>query len=80
MDGLTAALMKKFPDCDLMMAETIVKMHQQGKLSECMESATHLEPKGGSISVVANEELKTLPTITEWSEDKSPASSSSTPP
>ena len=34
--GLVEVLLQTYPDCDRMMAETLVKMHEQGRLQDFM--------------------------------------------
>ena len=67
--ALVKALLDQFPDCDRMMAETIVNAHENGTLKKylpLLESKGELEQKNsGSISI-------------EWSEDKLVDSYSST--
>ena len=80
--GLVEALLATYPDCDRMMAETIVKMHEQGKLQEYIPTLSEEPPpknEGGLIEVHLAEEKSKVKSI-EWSEDKSPVSSSLTPP
>ena len=69
-ESLVQAILKQHPDCDRMMAETIAKAYEDGTLATHManEAAPSDEKNSGSI------------TIEQWSEDKSPVSSSSTPP
>ena len=70
--ALVKALLEQFPDCDRMMAETIVKAHENGTLEDYLPllegraAARDEQKNSGSI------------TIEQWSEDKSAASSSST--
>ena len=71
-----------YPDVDRMMAETIVKMHEQDKLQDYLPTLREEPPpknEGGLIEVHLPEEKSKVDSI-EWSEDKSPASSSLTPP
>ena len=75
--GLVETLLETYPDVDRMMAETIVKMHELGKLDQMLTEAVPAEIKGGSITV---DEEKPLVDHIQWSEGKSAASSSSTPP
>ena len=68
--ALVDAVMKRFPDVDRMMAETIVMAHENGKLKQYLPMLEETEKKAeqkssGSIS------------IEQWSEDKSAVSSSS---
>ena len=80
--GLVEVLLATYPDCDRMMAETIVKMHEQGKLQEYLPTLSEEPPpknESGRIDVHLPEEKTEVDSI-EWSEDKSPVSSSSTPP
>ena len=70
--ALVKALLDQFPDCDRMMAETIVNAHENGTLKKYLPL---LESKGDEAEL----EQKNSGNITiEWSEDKSAASSSST--
>ena len=57
--ALVAAIMKQFPDCDFTMAETLVKMHEQGKLSGYMGQlsnppAVPIAQEKGTIHVAQN--------------------------
>ena len=49
--------MSQYPDVDKMMAETIVMMHEQGKLSQFINQDTKQEeaPTTGKIEVVSPE-------------------------
>ena len=70
---LVQAILKQYPECDRMMAETIAKAYQDGTL------ATHMAAISGA-SEPSDEKNSGSITIEQWSEDKSPVSSSSTPP
>ena len=81
--GLVEQILKEFPDCDRMMAETIAKMHEQGRLEEFLpvlrEPPQVAKSEPGRIEVHPPEEKTSVESI-PWLEDKSAASSSSTPP
>jgi hypothetical protein len=68
--ALVDAVMKRFPDVDRLMAETIVMAHENGTLKQhlpMLEETEKAEQKSsGSIS------------IEQWSEDKSAVLSTST--
>ena len=74
--ALVEEILKQYPDCDRMMAETITKMHEQGKLEEFLpalrEPPPQVERQTGGIEVHPPEEKTSVKTIT-WSEDKSAA-------
>jgi hypothetical protein len=70
MEAKIQALMAKYPDCDYTMAETLFKMHEQGKLKDydfaTPKACTPSEP--GKIYVVSQEnklsaEKSELPSI-----------------
>ena len=85
---MVAAVLSQYPNADRMMAETLVMMHEQGKLMSFLGDGYHPDQgtRAGETEVVAegkievalpdSEEKATLNTIQEWSEDKSPDSSS----
>ena len=75
--GLVETLLATYPDVDRMMAETIVKMHEQGKLEQMLSEAVPAETKRGMIKIDAPEEK---PHVDHICEDKSAALSSLTPP
>ena len=59
-----AALQAQFPECDRMMAETILKLHEQGKLANYLpdlEAPAEEEVVPGTIHVAENK--SDLPTI-----------------
>ena len=80
--GLVEEILKQFPDCDRMMAETIAKMYEQGRLEEFLpmlsvpakDQGEQSEPGRPlacrNIEVHLPEE-KTLVESIPWSEDKS---------
>jgi len=56
MDERIANLMRNFPDCDYTMAETLFKMHEQGKLKNYDFDAKALAPsEPGKIYVIEAE-------------------------
>ena len=80
-NNLVEILLQTYPNCDRMMAETIVKMHEQGKLEEFLPTLSEAPaPKieGGLIEVQTPEEKTSVDSI-QWLEDKSHGSSSLTP-
>jgi len=77
--GLVETLLQTYPDCDRMMAETIVKMHEEGKLASYVKQLSEPPPpknEGGLIEVNLPEEKTKVHNIDTWSEGKSHASSS----
>ena len=72
--GLVEQLLHAYPDCDRMMAETIVKMHEQGTLTQFICEKTQDETKalpeqiGGHLKIEESKKI-VAPSI-EWSEDK----------
>lgn len=67
MDERIANLMRAYPDCDYTMAETLFKMHEQGKLKDYDFDAKALAPSTlveGKIYVASTENEKSaLPSI-----------------
>ena len=74
MEAKVEALMAKYPDCDYTMAETLFKMHEQGKLNAydfAPPKATSPSEEPGKIYVVSAENKSGLPSITQCREDNS---------
>ena len=75
--AMVAALLSQYPNADRMMAETLVMMHEQGKLMSFLgDGVQEHEQKEvvteGKIEIALpdSEEKATVSTI-QWSEDKS---------
>ena len=79
---MIAAVMTQYPDVDRMMAETLVMMHEQGKLmpllraGESEQAKVVAEVNMGKIEVAQDKEKTTVRSIQQWSEDKCLDSSS----
>ena len=73
---MIAAVMTQYPDVDRMMAETLVMMHEQGKLmpllraGESEQAKVVAEVNMGKIEVAQDKEKTTVRSIQQWSEDK----------
>lgn len=72
---MVAAVLSQYPNADRMMAETLVMMHEQGKLMSFLNDGVQEHEQAevvaeGKIEVVQAEEKATLSSI-QWSEDKS---------
>ena len=67
MDERIANLMRAYPDCDYTMAETLFKMHEQGKLKDYdfdAKAGVKPPPLEGKIYVASTENEKSaLPSI-----------------
>ena len=80
--AMIAAVMTQYPDVDRMMAETLVMMHEQGKLmpllraDESEQAKVVAEVNMGKIEVAQDKEKTTVRSIQQWSEDKCLDSSS----
>ena len=68
--AMVAALRSQYPNVDSLMAETLVMMHEQGKLMPLLKAGEEKVPpvERGHISI-KDEEKATVSNI-EWSEDK----------
>ena len=79
--ALVEAIMKQSPDCDHMMAETLIKMHEQNKLARWLPNLGTVPIRGGDTlgTIYVAQNKSDLPNIA-CQEATSADSSSSTPP